>query len=97
MSILLALRLRRGAGSDERTSRRNRWSQGVGTMAQSVFPTSYETTGGALAAPAPKTSTGTATACDVCPHAADDHDVISLRFCRATADGTAPRGCICRS
>ena len=65
-------------------------------MAQSTFPTSY-VTGGAVAAPERETSTGGAPACPACPHAADDHDAISLRFCRATAAGTSDRGCICRS
>jgi hypothetical protein len=79
----------------------SRRSQGVGTMAQSMFPTSYVTTGSGVAAPVREASAGDDTACAHCPHAVADHDAISLRFCRATgaatAVETAPRGCICRS
>ena len=66
-------------------------------MATSAFPTSYVTSG-STTAPADGEAAG---ACPVCPHPADGHDPISARFCRATAsataDGTAPRGCICRA
>ena len=34
--------------------------------------------------------------CDVCPHPAAAHDVISRRFCDATLVGAITRGCICR-
>ena len=70
-------------------------------MAQSTFPTSYVAGGGAVATPELDASGSGTAGCPACPHAVDDHDPISLRFCRATAaataDGTAPRGCICRS
>jgi hypothetical protein len=36
------------------------------------------------------------TACDVCPHPLSAHDVIGLRFCRATLHGAFTRGCVCR-
>jgi hypothetical protein len=35
--------------------------------------------------------------CDVCPHPAAAHDVISRRFCSATLSGAITRGCICRA
>ena len=66
-------------------------------MAQSAFPTSYVTRGAAVAAPGREAAGGDATACPACPHAVEDHDPIGLRFCRATAAGTAARGCICGS
>ncbi len=70
-------------------------------MAQSAFPTSYVAGGAAVAAPGLDASGSETAGCPACPHAVDDHDPISLRFCRATAAattaGTAPRGCICRS
>ncbi len=65
-------------------------------MAHSAFPTSY-VTGGAVATPEREAAGGEAAGCPACPHAVDAHDPISLRFCRATAAGTADRGCICRS
>lgn len=70
-------------------------------MAQSAFPTSYVAGGGAAATPGPDASGRDTAGCPACPHAVDDHDPISLRFCRAsaasTATGAPPRGCICRS
>jgi hypothetical protein len=35
--------------------------------------------------------------CAVCPHPADHHDPIALRYCRATQDTAADRGCVCRN
>ena len=35
--------------------------------------------------------------CDVCPHPAVAHDVISRRFCDATVRAALTRGCICRA
>ena len=35
--------------------------------------------------------------CEVCRHAVVDHDAIALRFCRATKNASAVRGCVCRS
>jgi hypothetical protein len=34
--------------------------------------------------------------CDVCPHPVVDHDLIGLRFCRATRSAGSERGCVCR-
>ncbi|MEV6611017.1 RGCVC family protein [Kutzneria sp. NPDC051319] len=33
--------------------------------------------------------------CAVCPHPADAHDEIGVRFCAATAAGKFERGCVC--
>jgi hypothetical protein len=70
-------------------------------MAHSTFPASYVTTGGTSPASEVQTDPQGVGGCSACPHALDDHDPISLRFCRATATGTATgsttRGCICRS
>jgi hypothetical protein len=35
--------------------------------------------------------------CDVCPHPAAAHDVISRRYCDATLTSAITRGCICRA
>ena len=35
-------------------------------------------------------------ACPACPHPLAQHDRIGVRFCLATAAGTADRGCVCR-
>lgn len=35
------------------------------------------------------------TACAVCPHPAESHDVIARRFCTATRAGAFTRGCVC--
>ncbi|WP_034511470.1 RGCVC family protein [Blastococcus sp. URHD0036] len=70
-------------------------------MAHSTFPTSYVSDGAASPTPEVRTDPQDGGACPACPHALDDHDPISLRFCRAaataTAAGGAARGCICRS
>lgn len=34
-------------------------------------------------------------ACSACPHAADAHDGLGIRFCAATTAAGRPRGCIC--
>lgn len=34
-------------------------------------------------------------ACSACPHAADAHDGLGIRFCAATTAGGHHRGCIC--
>jgi hypothetical protein len=36
-----------------------------------------------------------ADSCPVCPHPADAHDEIGIRFCAATAAGKFERGCVC--
>jgi hypothetical protein len=63
-----------------------RWSQAVAVI---PLPTLPLVTVPASPAPTP--------ACDVCPHAAESHDAIGERFCRATLAGAITRGCICRS
>ncbi|MBB3082448.1 RGCVC family protein [Geodermatophilus sabuli] len=35
--------------------------------------------------------------CAVCPHPIAGHDPIALRYCRATQDTAAQRGCVCRN
>jgi hypothetical protein len=35
------------------------------------------------------------TACAVCPHPVESHDVIARRFCSATQAGAFHRGCVC--
>jgi hypothetical protein len=34
--------------------------------------------------------------CPACPHSLDAHDPIGVRFCRATAEASLERGCVCR-
>jgi hypothetical protein len=33
--------------------------------------------------------------CAVCPHPMDDHDLIGVRYCAATAARSTSRGCVC--
>ncbi|MEV6823458.1 RGCVC family protein [Amycolatopsis sp. NPDC051102] len=35
------------------------------------------------------------TACAVCPHPVESHDMIARRFCAATQASTVDRGCVC--
>ncbi len=46
---------------------------------------------------APRTAVTEDGACAVCPHALNDHDRISLRFCQATQAAATTRGCVCPS